>query len=99
MYQNQVKLTRPAGVEWFTVVDPITTDRYRTWLNGQPGFVFHNASVDLVTGDINIEQYWTDQASYDAMVEARQANADYRTKKDYESAVGITTTVIYRGEI
>lgn len=99
MYQNQVKMTRPAGVEWFTVVDPITSGRYKTWLNGQPGFVSHESSVDPVTGDINIAQNWTDQASYDSMVIARQANADYETKKDYEAAVGITTTVIYRGEV
>lgn len=99
MYQNQVTLSRPAGVAWFQDVDPSTNSAYKTWLNSQSGFVSHASQVDPDTRDVNIVQTWSDQASYDAMVLARQSNAAYIAKKDYEASVGIVTTLIYRGEV
>lgn len=98
MYRNTILVTRPAGVQWFRDADPDTHSGYQTWLQSQPGFI-SNESVSPTDDELTVTQLWESQAQFYAMKSQQALRAEFQSKKAYEAQVGITATVIFRGDV
>ena len=92
-YTVTTTAVKPAGILWFNKYDNSNSMNEINWIKTQPGYV----SLKIVAKDANTivsTLVFEDQASYDAMVDARSSRADWIARQNYCSMSGIKRTVV-----
>lgn len=84
--------TRPQGTKWFGSADPAAALRADDFVKSMTGFV----SVDKVkSGDTVTRTYVFDtKENFTAYLSARSSNADEVARKAYNTANGISTSIL-----
>lgn len=90
-YRVIVSSVRPAGVAWFSDVNPVSFESYNEWVATLPGVT----TVTKSTPDVNtiVRTYvFENQAAYTAYASAHASNVNDQERQAYNNANGITTT-------